>query len=134
MVKRRTAEWQRFSTGRVRALIEDPEAEWSDDFARYRAAGIEVAVCSGPGRPGSCPHLIGQHCELWDEADIVLFALPRDEPAGRLVLRTGRRHHPAKPVLLESTEADHRGPPAPPAQVAQRIAAITGELAREEPV
>ena len=110
MVKRRTAEWRRASGDRVRVLIEDPGADWFHDFERYRCSGMEVAVCTGPDdAQEACPHLKGKRCDLWDEADVIVFALARDEPAGRLVLKSGRRDHPGKPIVFDlstGTESD----------------------------
>lgn len=131
MVIRRTALWREGSSERLRVLIEDPNAEWFDEFARYRSAGLEVAVCTGPDAPGQkCPHLAGRGCDLWDEADIVVFALPRDEPAGRMVLKVGRREHPGKPIVYDliqdaETDSPHQSTPA-------RIAAILEEVRRQD--
>jgi len=104
MVSRRTAEWRLGRSDRVRVLIEDPDAQWFHDFERYRCSGVEVAVCTGPDAAApDCPHLKGRRCELWEAADAVVFALPRDEPTGRLVLKTGRRDHPGKPIVFDLT-------------------------------
>lgn len=129
MVIRRTAQWREGPKERLRVLIEDPGAEWFDEFVRYRSAGLEVAVCTGPEDPGGqkCPHLRGRQCEMWDEADVVVFALPRDEPAARMVLKAGRRAHPGKRVVFDLTEdADSGGPEKLPASASSRISAILG--------
>ena len=105
MDQRRTGEWRRPSLRRPRALIEDQQAVWFSDFERFRAAGFEVAVCTGPdAREPVCPHLDGRRCELWEEADVVLCVLPLDDPACRLAFSCGRRDHPVTPVVLGRAE------------------------------
>ena len=126
MVIRRTAQWREGPRQRLRVLIEDRDAEWFEEFVRYRCAGLEAAVCTGPDNEGrTCPHLRGRACELWDEADVVVFALPRDEPAARMVLKFGRQTHPGKRIVYDLTKGsdpDRREDPLTAAD--SRISAI----------
>lgn len=128
---RRTAQWSQGPEERPRVLIEDPEAEWFDEFERYRSAGFEVAVCTGPDVVGGpCPHLHSRSCPLWEEADAVVFALPRDEPAGRMVLKAGRRAHPGKPIVYETEAGDADRAAGPGRSAAERISAIRNALGK----
>lgn len=133
MVIRRTAQWREGPRERLRVLIEDPAAEWFDEFVRYRCSGLEAAVCTGPDDAGrTCPHLRGRPCELWAQADVVFFALPRDEPAARMVLKAGRRAYPGKRVVFDLTrEAGSEGPDNPVASASSRISAILSGASRE---
>ena len=103
MQQRTTSEWSRTvspgGTKRVRLLIEDPSAVWFEDFARFRACGFEVAVCTGP-QFGGCPLVEGDGCDLVDDADIVMWALDPREPQSRAVLRLLREHDREKPVVV----------------------------------
>ncbi len=64
------------------------------DFDAFRAAGFEVAHCSGPGRHlEDCPAYRGELCSLLLGADVVLQRLERG--AGREELASAiRRRHP----------------------------------------
>ena len=115
MDQRLTSEWKRGSEHRIRVLIEDPEAAWFDDFTRFRAAGFEAAACTGPvagatGDDAECPYAAGRKCALWEDADVVLCALPLDDARCRVALEGGRRHHPETPVVLVRAP---RGPADP---------------------
>jgi hypothetical protein len=83
-------------------LIEDPSpvAEVSD-HSLFRQAGFEVAVCTGPDGPGTCPLIEGERCALAETADAVLFGLDLDERAGRSVLRAHLHQHPETPLVVE---------------------------------
>lgn len=66
------------SNGSVRLLIEDPDPVLAlSDFESYREAGIEVALCSGPGpdQNGRCPVLTRGRCPILSGADVVLHHL-----------------------------------------------------------
>lgn len=103
MQQRTTSEWNRTASPggarRTRLLIEDPSAVWFDDFARFRACGFEVAVCTGP-QFGGCPLEEGNGCQLVEDADVVLWALDLHEPHSRNVLRLLREHHGETPVVV----------------------------------
>ncbi|HZU73275.1 MAG TPA: hypothetical protein VE990_10955 [Acidimicrobiales bacterium] len=102
MDQRRTAEWKRGDHGRIKVLIEDPAVAWFGDFGRYRSAGFEVAVCTGPvgDQVDACPYLVEGQCELWDAADVVVCGLPLEQAACRHILAEGRKGHPDTPVVV----------------------------------
>lgn len=116
---------------RPRLLIEDPGAWWFEEFARYRALGFEVAVCTGPEGPGdSCPVMADDACALADAADAVLCALDSPSPSYEIV-RALRRRHPELPVAVERAEDSPEHSEAPevvtlrgPATARERIAAV----------
>ena len=132
MAIRRTAQWRDGPEERVRVLIEDPRAEWFEEFGRYRSAGLEVAACTGPGTRGvDCPHLEGGRCELWASADVVVFALPDDDPAGRAVLEAARRQYPGKPIVYDrSIGSAPDAAEAPGGSAAARVPAILSAIGR----
>lgn len=82
-------------------LVEDASpAVRVSDFSRFREAGFEVALCSGPDGSAACPRVEGERCALADAADIVLFALDLDEDAGQDVLRAHLVHDRDTPVVV----------------------------------
>jgi hypothetical protein len=83
----------------TRVLIEsaDPALAVSD-FAAFRAAGMDVALCQGPEHtPAECPVVRGEPCQLAAGADVILFDLG---PSGQRVLEAERRLHPETPVVV----------------------------------
>jgi hypothetical protein len=87
------------TTPRVQVLIEsaDPALAVSD-FGAFTAAGIDVALCQGPGEThGECALLRGEPCDLAAGADVVLSDLGA---AGAGVPEAHLRTHPAAPVVL----------------------------------
>jgi hypothetical protein len=87
------------TTPLVQVLIEsaDPALAVSD-FGAFTAAGIDVALCQGPGEThGECALLRGEPCDLAAGADVVLSDLGA---AGAGVPEAHRRTHPATPVVL----------------------------------
>jgi hypothetical protein len=91
----------RWPAGKPRVLIEDPSGVAAvSDHSLFREAGFEVAVCSGPDRSTACPLVTGGRCELAESADVVLFGLDVDDPAGRDVLHAHLRRHAEKPVVV----------------------------------
>jgi hypothetical protein len=127
MDQRRTAEWRKLDRRRVHLLIEDPQAAWFSQFETYRAAGFEVTVCSGPGgADDACPHLRGERCPLWEEADVVLCSLP-DTEASRTIVERGQADHPATQVIV-SPEGDDG---TPTDATASRIRSLRWHLVAE---
>lgn len=94
-------------------LVEEagPLAQVSD-FSRFREAGFEVALCSGPKGAGACPLACEGHCQLADAADVVLFGLALDDAAAQDVLRAHLRHHPGTPVVVEAPRSSETDIPA----------------------
>lgn len=78
-----------------RVLVE--RRGWFDDaqVAALRSAGNDVRVCSGPRRRTgrTCPLLTSGHCRLVEEADCIVFLLPRDDKDCAAVLEAHRRQN-----------------------------------------
>ena len=120
---------------RLRLLVEtaDPVAEISD-FRSFRQAGIDVAVCSGPGPQGSeCPMVTGRRCALAERADAVLVELPPSSSETHQVVEAMRARHPGTPIVMhvarqpadESSRVPEGVVPLPmPASVDQQIRVV----------
>jgi hypothetical protein len=96
------AAWHPRAHAKPWLLIEEasPVAQVSD-FSRFRQAGFEVALCSGPDRSTGCPLVEGERCALADAADVVLFGLDLDDELGQRVLQAHLDHRPERPVVVE---------------------------------
>lgn len=103
---------------RPRVLVEIPGGRWHAE-AEARTAGFDVVVCSGP-QPGvpECPLLTGEECPLVTGADIVVFALPRDDDRGRAILDAHGRDRGGRPVLVHVRRAEEETSDLPPATTA----------------
>lgn len=80
---------------RPRLLIESQRTRWGaeDDM---RAAGFDVAICSGPCRSQlRCPVLSGEPCPLIEGAEAVVVDLMPDDPETIELLKAERVIHPA---------------------------------------
>jgi len=91
---------------RPRLLIEDPSPALQLAECRlFEEAGLDVAVCSGPGDGDPCPLTGGGTCRLAEEADLVLMgpgmAGSRTEVAAAL-----HRRRPDLPVLVQVPRSD----------------------------
>jgi hypothetical protein len=79
-----------------RVLVE--RRSWFDDqqVAALRSAGNDVRQCTGPRREAgrACPLVTSGHCQLAEEADLIVNLLPGDEPDCTAVLAAHRRHWP----------------------------------------
>ena len=76
---------------RLRLVVEtDDPALVISDFARFRDAGFDVVVCSGPDADHPCPALDGEPCAEIERADIVYNAL-RDPGTQAAVAEVSRR-------------------------------------------
>ncbi|HET6794066.1 MAG TPA: hypothetical protein VFH45_06480 [Acidimicrobiales bacterium] len=70
-------------------------------------------------------------CELWASADVVVFALPDDDPAGRAVLEAARRQYPGKPIVYDrSIGSAPDAAEAPGGSAAARVPAILSAIGR----
>lgn len=100
MGQKTTTAWSAVEgSSRLRVLVEsaDPALALSD-FAHFTRAGLDVAVCPGPGDARTqCPLLHDESCPLVAEADVVLFGLG---DKGRDLLEHGRRHTHGTPVVV----------------------------------
>ncbi len=95
----------------IRLLVEsdDPVLAVSD-FTSYREAGIDVALCAGPaGQADDCPLVRGEHCELADGADVVLFQFDLSAGPGAAVLAAMHASHPDVAVLVSTPRAEVHG-------------------------
>lgn len=101
----------RWPAGKPRVLVEDAsEVAAVSDQSLFREAGFEVAVCSGPDRSTACPLVTEGRCELAESADVVLFGLDVDDPAGREVLHAHLRRHADRPVVVALRRYADAGP------------------------
>src|SRR5947209_7793734 len=77
--------------GGTRVLVENPHEDYRYEHAQVlRAAGYEVATCSGPTDSHGCPLVENGRCSLVDGADVVVSTtqLPdRLQILGRLTAR-----------------------------------------------
>ena len=92
---------------RPRVLVEESsEVNRYSDFSLFRAAGFDVAICSGPDESSDCPlvHDVGG-CPLVDESDVVLFGLDLGDPDVRDVLHAHLVRNPDRPVVVELPRA-----------------------------
>lgn len=67
-----------------------------------RRNGYDVSWCPGPRAHDArgCPLVESGHCDLVDEADVVLCSLNLADPSTRQVLEAHHRHEPARTVLV----------------------------------
>src|SRR4051812_16978098 len=89
--------------GALRVLVESnhPVAKISD-FSAFRMAGLDVAVCSGPGDDAvECPLVRGEPCRLAAATDAVLVELDVSRPSTALVIEALAAHHPGVPIVVE---------------------------------
>lgn len=111
MRQRTTSTWsgtRAAGSPRLQVLVEsaDPALAVSD-FARFTRAGIDVALCCGPGdSPAECPLVRGEECALAGGADAVLFQLGT---GGRGVLEAWQRRHEETPVVILDESASIEG-------------------------
>lgn len=77
----------------LRLLIEDDDPALAiSDFALYRDAGMEVALCRGPGTErAGCPLLSGGRCEVLSGADVVLHQLDPEVGVAAAIRRSPQR-------------------------------------------
>ena len=87
------------STRPLRLVVEtdDPSLAISD-FACFRDAGFDVAVCRGPDADVTCPAASGGRCDLVDDADVVLNAM-RDPDDQCIVVAAIREADPTVPIV-----------------------------------
>lgn len=111
MRQRTTSTWtaaRAESSPRLKVLVEsaDPALAVSD-FAEFTRAGIDIALCCGPGdRPAECPLVSGEDCALAGGADAVLFKLGT---GGQEVLEVMRRRHRQTPIVILDESASVQG-------------------------
>jgi len=88
---------------------DDPTLAISD-FACFRDAGFDVAVCHGPDADHACPATSGGRCDLVEDADVVLNALcdPDDQ---RMVVAAVRRADPNVPIVVCSAGSSDENRP-----------------------
>jgi hypothetical protein len=73
------------------------------------AARATECVCHGPGTGDGCPLLDGCGCDLFDQAEGVVFGLDLDDETNRAVLRRYRELRPDLPIhVITSPEAAER--------------------------
>ena len=98
-----TPPWPHPRTG-PRVLVEVPGGRWfAEGWARD--AGLDVVVCPGPGaRRRPCPLLADGTCRLVDGADVIVPALPPDDPSAAALLERHRRG--TRRVTLLKTSSD----------------------------
>ena len=84
--------WPAGHAGR-RVLVERRSLFDDQQVAALRAAGNEVRQCTGPRREAgrACPLVTSGHCQLAEEADLIMSLLPGDEPDCTAVLAAHRR-------------------------------------------
>ena len=89
--------WPAGATGR-RVLVE--QRGWFDSgrVAGFRAAGVDVRQCHGPGRGAgrTCPLVTSGRCRLAEEADVIVPLLPADDEECAAVLAEHRRRWPGR--------------------------------------
>jgi hypothetical protein len=125
--QRTTTGWTEARAGaspRLRVVIEsaDPALAVSD-FSQFTRAGIDVALCCGPGDSRDCPLLRDEDCALAAGADAVLHKLGH---GGTPVLEAMRDHPGGTPVVVLDESSSVEG------QIdAVRRAALTGRRRRE---
>jgi RimJ/RimL family protein N-acetyltransferase len=87
--------WPADGTAR-RVLVE--RRGWFDDgqAAAHRSAGDEVRQCPGPLRKAGrdCPLVTSGHCQLAEDADLIINLLPGDDPDCAAVLAAHQRRWP----------------------------------------
>jgi len=88
------------STRSLRLVVEtdDPTLAISD-FACFRDAGFDVAVCHGPDADDGCPATSGGRCDLVEDADVVMNAL-RDPDDQCIVVAAVRQADPHVPIVV----------------------------------
>ncbi len=99
MLQRVPSTWDGGEASRrpLRLLIEDADPALAiSDFGCYRDAGMDVALCSGPGADSvDCPILTGGPCHLLSTADVVLHHLRRETGVEDAI-----RRQPDRPGLI----------------------------------
>lgn len=130
--------WQRVIDewdARIRVLVENasPALRFAD-FGRYRDAGLDVRLCSGPEDAGDvCPLLAGERCPYAERADVVLFGFGAPSP----ILRALRDRHPSIPVVVEVPRGEDADLPAgctalpSPASVDEQVRVLVGAVTAE---
>jgi RimJ/RimL family protein N-acetyltransferase len=87
---------------RPRVLVEVAGGRWSGE-SDAAAAGLAVAVCSGPDRrAGGCPQLDGGGCPLVDGADAIVVLLDQDNPDATRLIDAHRLAAPTTHIFVES--------------------------------
>lgn len=91
---------------RPRVLIEDPHpALQVAEFRRFQEAGLDVAVCTGPGEGDPCPLEEGGDCHLADLADVVVLG-PGMAPHRAAWAHALHRRRPDVPVVVQIPRED----------------------------
>jgi len=138
MEQRAFSPWSHTGEVRPRVLIEDPDrALQVSEFRLFEEAGLDVALCQGPGPSDPCPLVEEGCCRLADEADVVLIG-PGMAPCCAEVAAAHQQTRPDRPVVVAVRRHDGEGPPPGcvplpvPASVGGQIRAVWRAL--EQPV
>lgn len=87
---------------RPRVLVEVAGSRWSGE-SEAAAAGLAVAVCSGPDRrAGGCPQLDTGGCPLVDGADAIVVLLDQDNSDTARLVEAHRRAAPTTPIFVQA--------------------------------
>lgn len=111
MRQRVTNAWRSGEVGKhvLRVLVESAQPALAiSDFSRYREAGLDVALCTGPevGEDAAqCPMVAAGRCELVESADVVLAALGPGPVQDSVVAHRG-----TTPVVVEVAGRDDVAP------------------------
>jgi DNA-binding response OmpR family regulator len=93
----------------TRVLIEESDGAEAFAYGQLLSKnGYDVQWCPGPDDPigGRCPLVTTGHCELVEQADVVVSALGIDQESCRHVLATIRRLHPQTPVVVQASRRE----------------------------
>ncbi|HEX9681738.1 MAG TPA: hypothetical protein VGA13_01530 [Acidimicrobiales bacterium] len=95
-------------------LIEesDPAVRWAESELLKRD-GYDVVTCAGPDDlpRGVCPLVRDGHCDLAENADVIVHNLRQRLLGNRQVLDALREHVPDTPVIVEATQPEMRDDP-----------------------
>jgi GNAT superfamily N-acetyltransferase len=96
--------WPDGSDERVRVLVETPTGRWTAP-RDMRDEPLQVRACPGPRRgPDSCPALRGEQCPLARDADMIVMALPDDDPSRDPLIQAHRSLHSGVQLCIELGE------------------------------
>lgn len=96
--------WPDRADERVRVLVETPTGRWEPPRSMTDEP-LAVRACPGPRRgPGSCPALRGEQCPLARDADMIVMALPADDPNRDALIAAHRSLHTNVPLCIELGE------------------------------
>jgi hypothetical protein len=136
MEQRAFSPWSHAGRVRPRLLVEDPDqALQVSDFRLFEEAGLEVALCQGPGPSDPCPLMAEGRCRLAEEADVVLIG-PGMEPYRAELAAAHHRTRPGRPVVVAVRRDDGDVPPPDcvpltvPASVSGQIRTVWRALER----